>query len=130
MFILHQTLEQNSIWLSDLQLCQLRLENNQSVPWLILVPKRPGIREIFELAEADRIQLLREITDISALLHNKLKPDKINVAALGNMVPQLHVHVIARYKTDAAWPHPVWGRVPSAAYTTEKLLQFRNKLGL
>jgi len=88
-------------------------------PWFILVPDREGITEIHQLGEADQQQLMRESALLSRALEAVFSPDKLNIAALGNVVPQCHVHHIVRYRTDAAWPAPVWGRVPSKEYTED-----------
>jgi diadenosine tetraphosphate (Ap4A) HIT family hydrolase len=92
------------------------LMNDANYPWIILVPRRAGAVEIVDLDAADRAALMDEIALASRALRDAVSCDKLNVAALGNVVPQLHVHVIARRKDDAAWPKPVWGVVPSLAY--------------
>lgn len=101
-------LTDSSHWIEDWPLCRVSLRNDKVWPWLYLVPRREGIREIFDLAEDDQTQLIREIARASKALQAIYAPDKINTAALGNMVPQLHVHVFARFKNDPAWPKPVW----------------------
>jgi diadenosine tetraphosphate (Ap4A) HIT family hydrolase len=90
-------------------------------PWFILVPDREGISEIYQLSEADQAQLLRESSRLAAVLAERFQADKLNIAALGNVVPQLHIHHVVRYRDDAAWPAPVWGRVPARPYTPEGL---------
>jgi diadenosine tetraphosphate (Ap4A) HIT family hydrolase len=85
------------------------LMNARQWPWLILVPRRQGLREIHDLASADRVQLVEEIARAGRCLDRLFKPTKINVGALGNLVPQLHVHVVARSADDPVWPRPVWG---------------------
>lgn len=115
-FTLHPQLARDSLPIGDLTLCQLRLINDASFPWLLLVPKRADIGELIELDEADRAVLMQEITAVSQALKTLTGCDKLNVAALGNMVPQLHIHVIARFKGDPAWPKPVWGQVPARPY--------------
>jgi diadenosine tetraphosphate (Ap4A) HIT family hydrolase len=115
-FVLHARLEADSLFVRDLPLSQLRLNNVKAAPWLVLVPRRPDIREIYELPSADRAQLMEEIAQASNALTVLYAPDKINVAALGNIVPQLHVHVIARFTGDAAWPDPVWGLLAGEPY--------------
>lgn len=116
MFELDSKLRQDTIPIGGLVLSRLLLMNDATFPWLILVPAQPDIREIHELAQGQQMQLMAEITAISRLMADIFKPDKINVAALGNVVPQLHVHVIARFRTDPAWPDPVWGRAPAKPY--------------
>ncbi|HEU0117771.1 MAG TPA: HIT family protein [Alphaproteobacteria bacterium] len=120
-FSLHPQLETDSIFVRDLPLCQLRLQNQKTIPWLVLVPRLHDMREIYQLGVSDRATLMEEITEASRALESLYAPDKINVGALGNIVPQLHVHVIARFKTDAAWPAPVWGRVPAETYPTDAI---------
>lgn len=120
-FSLHPRLAADTIVLGRLPLCLCLLMNDAQFPWLILVPQKNDLREIFELSEADQIQLLRESSWLSARLSHGFKADKINIGALGNMVPQLHVHHIARFTQDAAWPAPVWGKCPAQAYTATGL---------
>jgi diadenosine tetraphosphate (Ap4A) HIT family hydrolase len=127
-FVLHPGLEVDSIFMRDLALSQLRLNNVKTVPWLIVVPRRANIREVYELNAADRATLIEEIAQASRALAELYAPDKINVAALGNIVPQLHVHVIARFKGDAAWPQPVWGKIVAEAYAAEAAEEIRKKL--
>ena len=127
-FVLHTRLEADSILIRDLGLSQLRLNNVKTVPWLILVPKRVDIKEIYELTPADRAALVEEITTASKALVELYAPDKINVAALGNAVPQLHVHVMARFASDAAWPDPVWGQVEMEPYELKAIVAIKAKL--
>lgn len=113
---LHPRLAADTVAVGDFGLSRLLLSNDANYPWLILVPRRAGIREIHELDEADQLQLLRESMLLSRALMSAFAPTKLNIAALGNMVPQLHIHHIARYETDPAWPAPVWGKVPAIDY--------------
>lgn len=113
---LHPTLARDTVELGRLALCRLLLMNDATYPWFILVPEREGVREIYELTEADQLQLLRESSGLARALATAFDADKLNIAALGNVVPQLHVHHIVRYRTDPAWPHPVWGRLPAEPY--------------
>ncbi len=120
--------------IGELPLSQLLLMDDARFPWLILVPRIAGARELIDLDEADRRTLLDEITQIGRVLEILLRPDKLNIAALGNVVPQLHVHLIARYTTDVAWPKPVWGhaggRAPySADERDARIAQLRSALG-
>lgn len=115
-FILHPQLTKDTMVIGDWALCRLLRMNDRTYPWLILVPKRAGIREIIDLAEDDQQQLMREIAKASHALRQIHTPDKINVAALGNVVPQLHVHVIARFTSDPAWPRPIWGVHPTEPF--------------
>jgi len=119
--ILHPQLKHDCVVLGKLSLCAVLLMPDAHYPWLILVPQREHITEIHELDEADQQQLMRESCVVSQILKNSFDADKINVAALGNMVPQLHVHHIARYHHDAAWPAPVWGARPAKPYSAEAL---------
>jgi diadenosine tetraphosphate (Ap4A) HIT family hydrolase len=100
----------------DLPLCRVLLINDANYPWLLLVPRRQGIVEIADLDAARQAQLMGEIAEAARALKAVTGCDKINIAALGNAVAQLHVHVIARSRGDAAWPKPVWGAVPARAY--------------
>ncbi len=109
-FSLHPTLAADCLPVGQLPLCQLLLMNDARYPWLILVPRLPGLRELFEVPVPERTQLFNEIDQVSQTLLHLFEPDKLNVAALGNQVPQLHLHLIARFHQDAAWPQPIWGR--------------------
>jgi len=122
MFALHPQLAQDTITIGDFPLCRLLLINDNNYPWFILVPRRSQIREIYELEEGDQRQLLKESSHLCRVLVKIFQADKLNVAALGNMVPQLHIHHIVRYQDDQAWPKPVWGLFPAQAYT-ERALQ-------
>ncbi len=121
MFELHPRLNEDCITIGSFPLCRLLLMNDSSYPWFILVPRRTGIRDIFELSEDDQHQLLRESSTFSRIISDHFKADKINVAALGNMVPQLHIHHIVRYESDPAWPAPVWGHAPATPYSEQEL---------
>jgi diadenosine tetraphosphate (Ap4A) HIT family hydrolase len=120
-FTLHQRLDQDTVLLCDWTLCQVLLMNDCRFPWLILVPKRDPIKEIHDLAGDDQRLLWLEITRASEALHRSTRADKMNVGALGNLVPQLHIHVIARFESDAAWPNPVWGYGKAQAYASHDL---------
>lgn len=117
-FILHEQLATDTLVVGDWQLCRLLRMNDRTYPWLILVPRRPEIREIIDLGNEDQHQLMTEIGTASHALRQLHAPDKINVAALGNMVPQLHVHVIGRFTSDPAWPRPIWGVQPAEPFAT------------
>ena len=108
-FELHERLQQDTLEVIRLPLCRVLLMNNRHFPWLILVPQVADIREIHELSEEQQVQFIRESSLVGRKLMELYQGDKLNVAALGNMVPQLHVHHIVRYKTDPCWPAPVWG---------------------
>jgi len=126
--ILHPQLADDCIVLGKLDLCAVLLMPDANYPWLILVPQRQGISEIYQLSDADQQLLMRESSQLSRVLSTMFEADKMNVAALGNMVPQLHIHHIVRYKTDVAWPAPVWGAVPAKAYDEASLLKLKNRL--
>ncbi len=108
---------------AHLPLSELRLMDDANHPWLILVPRVAGAVEWIDLDDAAQSGLTREIALASRALQSAFKPHKLNVAALGNMVPQLHVHVIARYRDDIAWPRPVWGTATAKPYTPEALVE-------
>jgi diadenosine tetraphosphate (Ap4A) HIT family hydrolase len=114
-FKLAAELARDCIHLGDFPLCRVLLVNDRQYPWFILVPRRPDIKEIFQLEAEDQQRLARESGVFAKWLSESYLADKINIAALGNMVPQLHIHHIARYKIDAAWPGPVWGVNPAVA---------------
>ncbi len=120
-FSLAPELQRDCIELADWPLCKVLLMNDSQYPWFILVPRVAGVKEIIDLSEELQITLLQESGKLSKLLQQVFNPDKLNVAALGNMVPQLHVHHIARFTTDAAWPTPIWGKLPAVPYTDEQI---------
>ncbi|MDX8392242.1 MAG: HIT domain-containing protein [Mariprofundaceae bacterium] len=126
--ILHAQLERDCLRLGHFPLSVLLLMNDARYPWFILVPQREKISEIQQLEEQDRQQLMAESCALSDALHTVFSPDRINVAALGNVVPQLHVHHIARYITDDAWPMPVWGKFPALPYTQTAYVDVRRRL--
>jgi diadenosine tetraphosphate (Ap4A) HIT family hydrolase len=131
---LHPQLERETETIGDLALSRLLFSNDANYPWLLLVPRRPGASEIIDLDIADQRQLMAEITAMSHALKAVTHCDKLNVAAIGNIVPQLHVHIIARRHNDPAWPKPVWGALPARAWdvdTRERLIAaLRGKIGL
>lgn len=125
-FVLNPQLEADTEWVIDLPLCRVLLMNDQQYPWLILVPrvKKTGadgqqqvIKEVYQLSAEQQAELWSECTAVGKYMMQELQGDKLNIATLGNMVPQLHVHVIVRFKNDAAWPAPVWGQHPAKPYT-------------
>jgi diadenosine tetraphosphate (Ap4A) HIT family hydrolase len=115
-FALDPQLKADTSPVTRLGLSELLLMNDARFPWLILVPRRAGMTEIIDLTPADRDALFAEIVTVSEALRSVTACDKLNVAALGNQTPQLHVHVIARFRGDAAWPGPVWGKGAAVAY--------------
>jgi len=135
-FQLHPRLEADCIHVGRFNLCRLLLMNDNHYPWFILVPEVPDIREIYQLSRDQQQQLMIESSYLAEQLTDIYQADKMNIAAIGNMVPQLHIHHIVRYQTDAAWPAPVWGKFAAVAYTEEeivenlKILRVRLKLSI
>ena len=119
-FVLHPQLAADTQHVASLPLCEALLMNDANYPWLILVPRVADACELLDLGEDDRTRLWREIDVASQVLREQFAPDKINIASLGNVVSQLHVHVIARFKDDAAWPKPVWGAQPARPYAANE----------
>nr|WP_246453963.1 HIT family protein [Rhizobium soli] len=114
--------------IATLDLCQLRIQNDSRWPWLVMVPQRADMTEIFELSEADHALLSAEVNHVAAALKEITCATKINVGALGNIVRQLHVHVIARFEGDANWPGPIWGYGSAEPYDSEKRQALVNTL--
>ena len=125
---LHPQLAADTHPVASFALSDLRLMDDSNYPWLVLVPRVAGAGELFDLAPMQRRELCDEIDQASRLLRDAFVPFKLNVAALGNLVPQLHVHVIARFESDPAWPAPVWGRVAAHPYSPEALVERVNTL--
>jgi diadenosine tetraphosphate (Ap4A) HIT family hydrolase len=123
MFELHPVLAADSWYLGDFPLSALLLSRDANYPWFILVPRVAGVEEIYQLDEEQRTQLLEESCLLAEVLQQVFQADKLNIAALGNVVPQLHLHHIVRYHDDAAWPRPVWGVVDSIEYSEFALSQ-------
>ncbi|MBF0109494.1 MAG: HIT family protein [Magnetococcales bacterium] len=117
---LHPTLVKDCIMVGTLAASILLLMNDRHYPWLVLVPNRPGLRDFDDLSANDASMVHADIRQASNLLRTLFKPTKINVAALGNVVPQLHIHVIARFESDRAWPKPVWGVFPPEPYPEDQ----------
>ena len=115
-FALHPTLAKDTVEITRLSLCRVLLIRDRTYPWVILVPEREGLRDLDDLSATDRVQAMAEIDDVSKALKGIYQPYKVNVAALGNVVEQLHIHIIARFKDDPAWPGPVWGAVEATDY--------------
>ena len=120
---LHAQLAEDTHPVAHLGLSELRLMDDANHPWLILVPRVDGAVELIDLDEPQQAELTREIASVSRALQDAFRPHKLNVAALGNVVSQLHVHVIARYEHDIAWPRPVWGMATAQPYSPEQLVQ-------
>lgn len=130
MFVLDARLAQDTLTIGDFPLCRLLLMNDANYPWFILVPRREEVSELFQLDVGDQQMLWREATALAEIVKDTFGADKMNVATLGNVVSQLHVHVIARRKDDASWPSPVWGRLPAKPYSDEQVAEIRHKLKL
>jgi diadenosine tetraphosphate (Ap4A) HIT family hydrolase len=133
-WVLDPLLERDTAAVGDMPLCRVLLINDANYPWLLLVPRRHHIVEIVDLDYIEQAQLMSEIAEAGRSLKAITSCDKINVAALGNVVSQLHIHVVARSRSDAAWPKPVWGAVPARAYEdaamTALLAALRQRLAL
>jgi len=129
-FALDSRLQQDTLVIGDFPLCRLLLSNDNHYPWFILVPRREDISELFQLDVADQQQLWRETTTLAELLKDSFDADKLNVATLGNVVSQLHMHVIVRKRDDDAWPAPVWGKHPASPYSAEQVATIRERLRL
>jgi diadenosine tetraphosphate (Ap4A) HIT family hydrolase len=121
---LHPQLARDTIAIGDLALSLLLVANDANWPWLLLVPRRPAVSEITDLDEVEQAQLMTEIARVARALKEVTACDKLNVAALGNVVPQLHVHVIARRSGDAGWPKPIWGVATPLPHDPRELDRF------
>ena len=128
MFQLHERLAADTHNLGRSQLCEILLMNDRTWPWIILVPAVPDIREIYQLGKEQQQRLLEESSTLSQGMMEIFGGDKMNVAALGNMVPQLHLHHIVRFEGDPVWPGPVWGKQPPVPYEDGELEQIKAKL--
>ncbi len=127
-FELHPQLAGDCILLGDLRLCQVLLMNDSNYPWFILVPRRAEVTEVYHLSADDQQQLIHEVSMVSENLSDLFAARKMNVAMLGNMVPQLHAHVIVRRERDPAWPSPVWGQFPAEPYTAQQIDEIRHRV--
>lgn len=128
-FALHSNLEKKS-FVIDLPLCRVLLEDEKHYPWLFLVPRRQNSSRIMDLSDLDQLQLLQELDFTQKLMWSEFQPTQLNVGAIGNKTPQLHIHVIARYENDPAWPNTVWDhpmRVPyNEEFKTSRLLRLKH----
>lgn len=127
-FELDSRLARDCLVVGDFSLCRLLLMNDSLYPWCILVPRVADVQEIYQLDEADQQQLLIESSFLTGMLKMLFLADKMNIAALGNVVSQLHIHHIARYHGDAAWPAPVWGKHAARPYQSGELGEVMEKL--
>ena len=121
-FSLHQQLEQDSEWVVDLTLSQVRLINDATYPWCILVPQVADITECTDLSEAQYQVVMQESRALSIAMQTLFTPTKMNIASIGNRVPQLHIHHIARYQNDPSWPKPIWGQLPMQPYQPSAII--------
>lgn len=128
MFELHERLKADTFEVCNLHLCKVLLMDDQTYPWVILVPKKINTVELTDLSSENQHILMSEIVHVSEVLKDITEADKMNVATLGNVVPQLHIHVIARFKSDAAWPAPIWGKTPTISYDEEIKEEFMRTL--
>ena len=122
LFQLHPRLQQDCITLGKFDLCQLLMMNDSQYPWFILVPELADITEIYQLSRTERLMLTEESNYLAKNLATLFSADKMNIAAIGNLVPQLHLHHVVRYQSDRAWPAPVWGKFASIPYTDDQLI--------
>ncbi|CED71986.1 putative uncharacterized protein, HIT family [Aliivibrio wodanis] len=127
-FQLHPRLQQDCIVLGNLPLCQVLMIKEDIGPWLILVPRIADLKEIHHMTDEQQVQFIKESSAVAQLLEDNFTPDKINIGALGNLVPQLHIHHIARFTTDCAWPGPVWGNTNGVIREQSDLLYLIEKL--
>jgi diadenosine tetraphosphate (Ap4A) HIT family hydrolase len=127
-FELDKTLQKDSFFIKNLKLSKLLLMDNAFYPWLILAPRVPNKTEIFELSNEDQQQLTKEISQISQISKKLFKADKINIASFGNVVSQLHIHIIARYKNDRVFPSPIWLDKSKKQYNNEKSVDLIKKI--
>ncbi len=130
MFVLDSRLQQDTLLVGDFPLCRLLLMNDRQYPWFVLVPRREDVSELFQLDAGDQLALWQETTGLAELLKDTFAADKMNVATLGNMVSQLHMHVIVRRRDDAAWPAPVWGKHAAQPYSEEQVAAVKARLRL
>ncbi|PYC27358.1 HIT family protein [Aquipseudomonas alcaligenes] len=130
MFALDPRLQQDTLAIGDFPLCRLLLMNDANYPWFILVPRREAVSELFQLDQADQQQLWLETTRLAETFKDAFVADKMNVATLGNLVSQLHMHVIVRRRDDPAWPAPVWGRLPARPYEVAEIAALQQRLRL
>jgi diadenosine tetraphosphate (Ap4A) HIT family hydrolase len=128
MFALHSQLKSDTHFICDLPLSSALLMNDANYLWLILVPRKPDLVELTDLSFAEQTQVLQEINSVAKILKKEFDAEKLNIAALGNVVSQLHIHVIGRKKNDATFPKPVWGNAPAKPYATKEAEALIQKL--
>ena len=123
MFTLDERLQKDTVLVGRFELCQLLLHRDSNYPWFILVPQREGAREIHHLSPLDQQLLLAESAQVATAIESVFSPHKLNIAMLGNIVAQLHIHHVARFSTDLSWPGPIWGAAPASEYEPVVLAQ-------
>jgi diadenosine tetraphosphate (Ap4A) HIT family hydrolase len=128
-FVLHSNLAKK-IFITDLTLCQVLLEDEKNYPWLFLVPRQPNISRIMDLSSSDQLQLIQELDFVQRIMWEEFQPTQLNVAAIGNKTPQLHIHVIARYTNDPAWPNTVWDHSIRSKYDANQKNSITERLKL
>lgn len=128
MFTLNEQLKKDTVVIGRFPLCLVLLMKDANYPWCILVPQRTGVTEMYHLSEEHRLQLMNESCRLSEVMTSIFSPKKMNVAALGNMVSQLHIHHVARFEKDAAWPQPVWGATAAKPYKKDDLKALAQRL--
>ena len=129
MFVLDERLKNDTCLMGDLPLCRVLLMNDSRYPWLILVPRQTDISEVFQLSAPQQQTLWQETTQVAHALNTLFAADKMNIATLGNVVNQLHMHVVARMRNDAAWPAPVWGKGTAEPYSAVQIQLLRKQIG-
>lgn len=129
MFVLDERLKNDTCWLGDYPLCRVLLMNDSRYPWLILVPRQADISEVYQLSAPQQQTLWQETTQVAHALNTLFAADKMNIATLGNVVNQLHMHVVARMRNDAAWPAPVWGKGTAEPYSAVQIQLLRKQIG-
>jgi len=127
-FELHPQLVKDCFEIAELPLCKLLLCNDSAYPWFILVPRVEDVQDIYQLDWQDQQQLLNESSMLSELLMQEFNGDKMNVAALGNVCPQLHIHHIVRFKTDVSWPKPIWGQQALTPYSQDEFSDIKQRI--
>ncbi len=127
-FALHDRLEADTFFITDLTHCRVLLMNDSHYPWLVLVPRYRDLRDLHDLPADKLAEVMEEVRKASEVLVQDFGAFKINVGALGNMVPQLHIHVVARFEEDPAWPAPVWGAHPARPYSEEQSAKLKSSL--
>ena len=127
-FELHPQLEEDSILVGNFSLCRLLLINDKQFPWFVLVPQRYGIQEVYQLNVKEQAELWLESNNLSQTIMKHFEGDKLNIAAIGNVVSQLHLHHVVRFKTDQLWPKPIWGQLPMSHYLDKELESLFGKI--